>query len=1260
MRHVAAVLFLALASAGAVHGQTTFVVNSTIDAVDAAPGDGICATALPTECTLRAAIMEASNLPGPDIVTFDPSTNGSPFTLTRPCDPLGCFFDAGSDGDLNVFDDLEIRGNGAAATVIQGGPSRADAVDRVLRASSSLTLSGLTIRYGNSRDGQGGAIATNAPLTITDCVIAENDALRASGFGDGGGIYSQDDLTLARVTIRGNRAGRAGGVYWVTSSALVSITDSTFEDNHALDVIGRGGALGFSLFGPNPPVVVLSNTTFSGNTAAVGCAVYHENAALRLHSVTVADNCVPGSGTASLVVSFGDGNGNDGGEFLLKNSILASAPGTEACRVETQFGVPPGFTSEGHNLGSDASCGLLQAGDVQGLNALLGPLADNGGPTRTYLPLPGSPAIDTGTPDCLATDQRGLGRPSDGGSGSAVCDKGSVEVAAAAPPPPPTTASIEGTAFDDLGMDTTRDPTDPGVPGVEVCLFPTAPAQCTTTGAVGDYTFSNLVPGSYHVYIRVPSGRLSSTPRARLVDTVAGTATTGVDFGTFVPPPPPPPPPSGPRWPAPSYGQKIRKGFNFFVRIEAPCAASSLTATVTYAGPTPVTRPMVYDPNTNTWEVEFETPGGPGWLPLVIVADCSPTSFSDLIQFIDPSGMILDACTGGPLEGATVTLQKNDPFGSETYIVPDPREHLPARNPELTTADGLYAWDVVPGRWRVQASKPGYETVVTEPFDVPPPKLNLDITLNRTNGCNVPPLASDDAFAALEDVPLTVAAPGVLGNDSDPDGGALTARLVSGPAHGVLALAPDGGFVYTPHSGFSGADGFAYRAEDAEGAVSGIAPVSLSVGPLNDPPFAAPDSYGVSSGASLAIASPGVLGNDLDPEGSALSAVLVTGPANGTLSLAADGSFTYTPGAGFEGTDSFDYQASDGALASGSARVTLTVEPSPQAGWTPTADLLAARTGHTATLLANGLVLAAGGHNRHGLVKNAELYDAAGRMWSPSGGLLGPRSGHTATRLGNGMVLVAGGLGRHGFLNSAELYDPATGRFAATAPLDSDRWGHTATLLRDGRVLVAGGGSRRAELYDPATRRWSAAGNLGVARSGHTATLLAAGRVLVVGGVSRLSALKSAELYDPATRSWSPAGSLAAARTLHSATELADGRVLVAGGFGASGPASRLAELYDPGTRKWTTTGKLGLARALHSATRLQDGRVIAAGGVGAYLQPLGEAEVYEPATGLWAPVEALDDRRGNHTATLLPDGTVLVAGGGAFGLASAEVFAPH
>jgi VCBS repeat-containing protein len=197
----------------------------------------------------------------------------------------------------------------------------------------------------------------------------------------------------------------------------------------------------------------------------------------------------------------------------------------------------------------------------------------------------------------------------------------------------------------------------------------------------------------------------------------------------------------------------------------------------------------------------------------------------------------------------------------------------------------------------------------------------VTITVTPVNDA---PVAVNDALSTPEDTPLNVAAPGVLANDTDPDGNPLTAVLVSGPANGTLTLNANGSLVYTPNAGFNGTDQFTYRANDGT-TNSNVATVTITVDDVNDAPAAANDAYSTAEDVALNVAAPGVLANDTDPEGSPLTAVLVSGPAQGTLSLNANGSFTYTPAANFSGQATFTYKANDGTSDSNVATVTITV-----------------------------------------------------------------------------------------------------------------------------------------------------------------------------------------------------------------------------------------------------------------------------------------------------------------------------------------------
>lgn len=200
-------------------------------------------------------------------------------------------------------------------------------------------------------------------------------------------------------------------------------------------------------------------------------------------------------------------------------------------------------------------------------------------------------------------------------------------------------------------------------------------------------------------------------------------------------------------------------------------------------------------------------------------------------------------------------------------------------------------------------------------------------TVNLTvNPVNDAPAAENDSYTTGEDTPLTVAAKGILANDTDGDSSALSAALVSGPAHGSLTLNPDGSFTYTPDANYHGFDSFTYRTSDGV-ASSDTATVTLTINAVNDAPTAADDSYTLDEDATKTVSAPGLLANDVDVDGEALTASLVSAPANGTLTLNLDGSFSYTPNANYHGTDSFTYQVSDGNSTSNSATVNLTVNP---------------------------------------------------------------------------------------------------------------------------------------------------------------------------------------------------------------------------------------------------------------------------------------------------------------------------------------------
>lgn len=184
-------------------------------------------------------------------------------------------------------------------------------------------------------------------------------------------------------------------------------------------------------------------------------------------------------------------------------------------------------------------------------------------------------------------------------------------------------------------------------------------------------------------------------------------------------------------------------------------------------------------------------------------------------------------------------------------------------------------------------------------------------------GAAVAPTAISDSYSTPVNSSLTVAASGVLANDTNPTANPMTATLVTGPASGAVTLNADGSFIYTPALAFFGQDSFTYKANNSVD--SNVATVTITV---NRPPVAVNDAASTQPNIAVTV---NVLTNDSDPENQPLTITEVTQGTNGTVAIAGS-AVTYTPNTGFSGTDTFTYAISDGQVpVPGTATATVTV-----------------------------------------------------------------------------------------------------------------------------------------------------------------------------------------------------------------------------------------------------------------------------------------------------------------------------------------------
>jgi len=416
---IAAFLAVVLLFPGQAHAAT-MTVNTIADELNS---DGDCSLREAIHAANTNAVVDAcaAGEPGPIVDVIDFSVTG---TIT-----LGSTLPT-------ISENVTIDGPGASNLTISGSDTL-----RVLEVGTGTALDLEGVRVANGSTGStGGGIENSGTLTVTNSTFSSNSA------SNGGAIASFGTLTVTNSIFSGNNGGTAGGIW--NYQGTVSVTNTTFSGNSspnyagAIENYGAFTITGSTFSGNSAPQdsgairnnsddqLTVTNTTFSGNSAGSSGGGIFNIGTLTVTNTTFSGNSAGTSGGA--IFQF------DIGSTTLKNTIVANS-NPDDCQGS--------ITSAGHNLDSDNTCSLTATGDLPGMNPMLGPLADNGGPTLTHLPLSGSPVINSGSLDCPPppTDQRGVARPQGAG-----CDIGAVEVKLCGGTPATNPGSLTGTPGNDV------------------------------------------------------------------------------------------------------------------------------------------------------------------------------------------------------------------------------------------------------------------------------------------------------------------------------------------------------------------------------------------------------------------------------------------------------------------------------------------------------------------------------------------------------------------------------------------------------------------------------------------------------------------------------------------------------------------------------------------------------------------------------------------------------------------------------------------
>lgn len=397
----------------------TYTVTKVADT-----NDGTC----DADCSFREAVTAANGSVDNDTVVFSSLFDTAQTIVLTSGEVV-----------LGVNGSITITGPGAGLLTLDG-----NSTSRIISTSPNVVAEITGIRFTNGtgvgaiNTGRGGAIYNaGGNLVLRGVIITGNSAPNGGGLNNAssGTPAVPAILTIENSIVSNNTATGSGGGMQNFSTSTVTITNSIFSGNISNGTTGGGG-------GQFNGGVRVTNSTFAGNSApAGGGGGMQSNGTLG----TIITN-VTFSGNSSGTNGGGIHRGTTNANFFMRNSIVAGNTGTAASPDFTNSAA--GNSSQGNNIiGVTGTSTGWVASDLLNTNPMLGLLANNGGPTQTYLPQTGSPAINGGQncvldltcpannpPFAITTDQRGVPRP----SGPNV-DIGSVEVAATA-----STATIIG------------------------------------------------------------------------------------------------------------------------------------------------------------------------------------------------------------------------------------------------------------------------------------------------------------------------------------------------------------------------------------------------------------------------------------------------------------------------------------------------------------------------------------------------------------------------------------------------------------------------------------------------------------------------------------------------------------------------------------------------------------------------------------------------------------------------------------------------